>query len=327
LLRATLQEQEIRGLIGAPGDGERELDGVAPLNVHEDRCLYFISGTPPDDVREALARLSGCVVITRAGSNLQGALGDCTVLEAPDPKAAIAKVLAFIRDGHRQQALVAQNNVHSSAQISPRAFVEPPVDIGEGVVIEPFCVIGPDVKIGRGSVIRSGVRLFPRVRVGEESVVGVNTVIGQQGYGFVRDAEGNKTRIPHLGGVEIGSHVEIGVLVSVPSGTIAPTVIEDYAKVDELVHVSHNVRLGRNVSLTAGAITGGHAEIDDEAWIGMNATIRDGRRVGRNALVGMDASVQQDLPDNSIARAPRPAVEEHRDSDPNAIGFARRDPK
>ncbi len=96
------------------------------------------------------------------------------------------------------------------------------VEIGEGALVEPFCTVGPDVVIGRGSVIRSGARIYPRVSIGEESVIGANAVIGSEGFGFVRDEAGNKTRIPHLGGIIIGSHVEIGALSVVQYGTISP---------------------------------------------------------------------------------------------------------
>src|SRR5262249_2296091 len=161
------------------------------------------------------------------------------------------------------------------------------------------------VVIGARSVVRSGARICPRVRIGEESVIGANSVVGSEGYGFVRDQSGNKVRIPHLGGVVIGSHVEIGALSTVQYGTISPTTVEDYAKIDDNVEVAHNGQVGRNVSITGGVVVGGSAIIETEAWIGINASIRNGRRVGSRALVSMDASVQHDLANNGVARAPR----------------------
>ena len=127
----------------------------------------------------------------------------------------------------------------------------------------------------------------------------------------MRDEAGNKTRIPHLGGVVIGSHVEIGALSVVQYGTISPTVIEDYVKIDDNVEVAHNVRIARGTSVTGGVVIGGSAVIHADAWIGINSSIRDGRRVGSRALVGMDASIQDDVPDNAVARAPRPHVRMH----------------
>jgi UDP-3-O-[3-hydroxymyristoyl] glucosamine N-acyltransferase LpxD len=321
VVRATLREGEIRRLLGLPEGGGRVVDGVAPLGAAEDRCLYFVNKRVADPLRESLARLEGCIAIAPVGSAAAGDWGDCLVLESADPRAAIAKVLGYIRATGRQPASVTGHSIAASAVISPLAVVAGPVEIGEGVIVEPFCVVGPEVRIGRGSILRSGVRVYPRVALGEECVVGPNTVVGHDGYGFVRDENGNKVRMPHLGGVIIGSHVELGALVTVQAGTMAPTVIEDYAKVDEHVHVGHNVRVGRSASVTAAVVIAGHAVIEAEAWIGVNSSIREGRRIGSYTLVGMDVSVQHDLADNTVARAPRPDVRARPEGDRTAIGF------
>jgi UDP-3-O-[3-hydroxymyristoyl] glucosamine N-acyltransferase len=193
------------------------------------------------------------------------------------------------------------------------------------VEVGPFCVIGPDVRIGRGSIIRSGVRIFPRVSIGEECHIYPNCVIGNDSYAYVRNEQGNKTRMPHLGGLIIGSHVDIGACSTVYVGKIAPTIIEDYAKIGDLVVVAHNTRIGKNAGLSASSVLSGSAVVEADAWIGVNATIRDGLRVGAHALVGMDVSLQSDLPDKTIARAPRPDVKPRPDDDDlTAIGFTGR---
>jgi len=322
VLRATLHEQEIRRAIGASGDGDRVVDGITTLDTNEDRALFFVNMNVPDAVRDALASRRGCIAIAREGFALDS---DCIVIVSPDPRAAISKILTLLRKENRVQPIVAARAIAASANISPLAVIEGNVELGEDVVIEPFCVIGPDVRIGRGAIIRSGVRIHPRVTIGEGTIVHANSVIGHDGYGFVRNDEGNKTRIPHLGGVEIGAHVALGPLASVAAGTIIPTVIEDHAKLGDYVCVGHNARVGRNVSLTAQIILGGHSTVESETWVGLNATIGEGRRVGAHSLVGMDVSVQSDLPEHTIARAPRPDVESRpHDDDLNAIGFSGR---
>lgn len=324
MLRATLHEDEIRHLVGAQGAGLRVVEGVAALDEAFNHCLYFVNNKAADAARESLAARLGCVVIAPRGSAQAWEWGDSIVLEADDPRAAVARVLAFIRAERRLQPLVTERVIAPSAVISPLAVVEGCVEIGEGAVIEPFCVVGPEVRIGRGSILRSGVRVYPRVSVGDESVIDANTVVGHEGYGFVRDEAGNKVRIPHLGGVLIGSHVEVGALDTVQCGTITPTIIEDYARVGDQVIVGHNVRIGRGASVTGGVVIGGSAVIEAEAWVGINSSIRDGRRVGSRALVGMDVSVQHDLPDDTVSRAPRPDVRTRPDCDPAAIGFKQR---
>jgi UDP-3-O-[3-hydroxymyristoyl] glucosamine N-acyltransferase len=319
MLRATLHEQEIRRLVGSTGDGNRTVHGVVTLDEAEDGCLFFINRNVTDAIRESLAGRRDCIVIAPPDS---GALGDCVVVESPHPRVAISKVLSFIRSERRQPPLVSQRAIAPSAIISPLAVIEGDVEIGDAAVVEPFCVVGPDVRIARGAILRAGVHVFPHVEIGEHSVIGANSVIGHDGYGFVREDNGNKTRMPHLGGVIIGSHVDIGALTTVPAGMIAPTIVEDYAKIDDHVHVAHNVRVARNASVTAGVIIGGHAVIETEDGVGDNASIREGRRVGAHALVGMDTSLQHDLPPNHVARAAPPDVKPRDDDDRTAIGFA-----
>jgi UDP-3-O-[3-hydroxymyristoyl] glucosamine N-acyltransferase LpxD len=318
MLRANLHEQEIRQVVGLPGAGDRVLDGVAPLGAAEDRCLYFIKKKATTAIRESLAARRGCIVIALRGT---GKLGDCLVLESTDPRAAIANVLGFIHDERRQRPWVADRKIAPGAVISPLAVVEGSVEIGEGAVVEPFCTVGPDVVIGRGTILRAGARIYPRVSIGEHTTIGPNSVIGYAGYGFVRDKAGNKTRIPHLGGVIIGSNIDIGALTSIQSGTIVPTVIEDYVKIDDNVEVGHNVRIERGASIVGGVVLGGSSIVGADAWVGMNATIRNSRKVGARSLVGMNASVQQDLEKNAVARAPRADVGTRTDGDSDAIGF------
>jgi len=309
MLRARVHENEIRRIIGMPGIGNRVINGLAPLGAAEDRCLYFINKRATDQIRETLAARLGCIVIAPSDSGLVGELGDCIVLETPDPRASIAQVLGFIRDEHRHDQWLVAPRVASDSVISPLAVV---------------ANVDADVSIGAGSILRSGARIYSRVSIGEQSSIGANTIIGHQGYSFVRDEFGNKKRMPHLGGVIIGSHVEIGSLTTVPSGTITPTAIEDYAKIDDHVHVAHNVRVARNASVIAGVVIGGHAVIEVEAYVGINSSVRPGRRVGTHSLVGMDVSLQENLADYSVARAPRSDTRPRETVDSAGIGFTER---
>ena len=137
MLRATLHEGEIRRVLGLPEEGGREVGGVAPLGAGEDQCLYFVNQQLAGLARESLAERRGCIVITPSGSGLAGELGDCLVLETADPRAAIARVLEFIRDEGRQRPLVAERTISPSAVISPLSVVEGAVEIGDGAISAP----------------------------------------------------------------------------------------------------------------------------------------------------------------------------------------------
>jgi len=324
VLCAQLHESEIRRAIGVAGRGDFTVDGVATFDAMENNCLHFLDGELTPDFRSQLSTLHGYIVVARIGSGLAASLVNGRLLEVERPRVALASVLRFIRDMGRQPPWIGARAISASATISPLAYVAGDVEIGDGVVIEPFCSVGPDVAIGRGTILRAGSRVCPRVRIGEDSVIGANSVIGSEGYGFIRDDAGNKLRIPHLGGTLIGSHVEIGAIAVVQYGTISPTIIEDHVKIDDNVEVGHNVRIRRGASVTGGVVIGGSAVIEAEAWIGINSSVRNGRRVGERALVGMDVSVQHDLADHQVARAPRPQVRPRNDDNHDSIGFSPR---
>jgi UDP-3-O-[3-hydroxymyristoyl] glucosamine N-acyltransferase LpxD len=193
--------------------------------------------------------------------------------------------------------------ISARARISPLAHVHDRVRIEDDVTVEPFCTVGDDVTIARGSVIRSGARLVGRVALGEACVVGENAVVGGEGFGIDQDEEGHNLRVPQLGGVILGTRVEIGALSTVCAGTLGPTVLGDHVKIDDRVHVAHNARLGRQCVVTAGTVIGGSVSMGDEGWVGLGATIRDAVTIGEACLIGQGTVVEEDLPDHTIVAA------------------------
>jgi UDP-3-O-[3-hydroxymyristoyl] glucosamine N-acyltransferase LpxD len=308
LLRAQLHENEIRRVLGLAGSGTRVIEGLAGLDEPHDDCLYFINKVVAQPVIDALSARAGCIVIAKRGGGQAQHIADCVVLEVAAPRIAIARILEFIKTEGRQEPWSNSRQIAPDAVISPMAVVEGSVVIEPGVQIEPFCVIGPDVKIGSGSVVRSGARIFPHASIGSNALIGANAVIGTEGFGFVRISGGNKTRIPHLGGVIIGSQVEIGALAVIEAGTIEPTIIEDGAKIGDSAVIGHNALIEQRVSITPGVNIAGSAVVGRETWIGINSSVRNAQRVGAYSVIGMDVSVQQDLPDRTVARAPLPEL-------------------
>ena len=322
MLHAHLHEREIRRLLGQPEAGQRVLEAIAPLHEPADHCLYFVNRDVDEPLREELRSRRGCVVIAKHGEAARDDWGEAVVIETRDPRAAIAAILVFLESEGRLVPRVRTRRIDPSASISPLAVIEGDVEIGERAVVEPFCVIGPDVRIGSGTIIRSGARIYPRVTIGSDCQIGANAVIGY-GFGFVRDDEGNKAPLPQLGGLIIGDRVYVGSSSIVQSGTLQPTVLEDYVKISDLVMVGHNVRVGRNTTIIPGGMIGGSAIVEADVWMGLNATVRDGATVGRGSLVGMDGSVQDDVPGASAVRAARSEVRS-RDGDANVDGFPKK---
>ena len=172
--------------------------------------------------------------------------------------------------------------------------------LGENTIIEPFVRIGNDVEIGDNTIIKSGTIINNNVKIGNNCYIRENSVIGGEGFGIETDVDGKTYRIPHVGGVEIGDFVEIGALTTVCSGTIEKTIVKNYVKIDDHVHVAHNVILEEGVLIVAGTVIGGSTKIGKNSRTAPNTAIKNGLKIGSNVVMGMSARVNENLPDNII---------------------------
>lgn len=186
-----------------------------------------------------------------------------------------------------------QSEIHNTAIISDKA------KIGENVYIGPYCVIG-NVSIGNNATILSNVRIYDDVQIGDNCYIKEGSVIGGAGFGYEVDEHGNRFRFPQIGGVIIGNNVEIGSNTCIDRGALSNTIIRDYAKIDNLCHIAHNVEIGKNAMIIACSEISGSCCIGENSWISPNVSIRDWKKVGNNSLVGIGSVVVKDVPDNEI---------------------------
>jgi UDP-3-O-[3-hydroxymyristoyl] glucosamine N-acyltransferase len=161
----------------------------------------------------------------------------------------------------------------------------------------PNCSIHHTAEIGDDCVIGAGAYIGPKVSLGPRSVIGPGAVIGNDGFGYEWQEEYQAwVRRPHPYGVLIGADVDIGANACVDRGRTRATVISRGTKIDNLVHVAHNVLIGQDCIIVAGAEISGSCVLWDRAWIGPNACIRQGLSIGEYAMVGMGAVVTREVP-------------------------------
>lgn len=180
--------------------------------------------------------------------------------------------------------------IHSTAVISKDAI------IGERVYIGPYCVIGR-ATIGDDCIIDSNVRVYDGVVVGKKCNVKSGAVLGGIGFGFERDSFGNRFRFPQLGHLLIGNNVEIGANTCIDRGALSDTVIGDYCKINNLCHIAHNNKIGKNVIITGCVNVSGSNVIEDDVWIAPNASIRGYLKLGKGCVIGMGAVVTKNVPE------------------------------
>ena len=163
--------------------------------------------------------------------------------------------------------------------------------------IHPTAVVGKNVVLGKGVRIGSHTRIYHNVVIGDEVIIGERcviksgAVIGEEGFGFEREQSGKAIRLPHVGSVLIGNDVEIGSLTTVCRGTLKNTFVADGAKIDDHVHIAHNVYVGQDAMVIACAEVSGGVHIGDRAWIAPNAAVLNQIRIGADSTVGLGAVV------------------------------------
>ena len=184
--------------------------------------------------------------------------------------------------------------------ISPRAFISEKSKIGAGCYIGDYAVIGDNCSIGDNTIIYDRVSLVQNCKIGNNCVIQSGASLGSDGFAFERYEGGELEKFPHKGYVRLGNNVEIYTNCSIARGSLSDTWIGEGTKLDALVHIAHNVTVGKNCELTAGTIIGGSTSIGDTSWTGLNSTLKNGIKIGRNVIVASGASVIHDIPDGDI---------------------------
>jgi len=194
------------------------------------------------------------------------------------------------------------------AGVHPTAIVSPKAQLGPGVCVGPYVVIEAGVKLGLGSVLGAGafvgaeaeigshcildtrVTLYPGARVGNRVVLHAGVVVGGDGFGYVF-AAGRYHKFPQIGGVIIEDEVEVGCNSTIDRGSLGSTVIGFGTKIDNLVQIAHNVRIGRHCVIAAQTGISGSSEIGDYVVIGGQAGIGERVRIESRAVIGGQAGV------------------------------------
>jgi UDP-3-O-[3-hydroxymyristoyl] glucosamine N-acyltransferase len=278
------------------GDGSVQITGLAPADHARAGELTFAENA----TYFAAAEQSQAAAILVAGSFTSSTK---VLIRVPAPRVALARLLPvfFPPEEHPR-------GIHPSAVIADSARIDPTAHIG------PNCVLGPRVRLGARSVLLGGnhlradcqlgddVCLFPNVvlyrhtQLGNRVTIHAGTVIGSDGFGYVLD-EGRHRKILQLGNVIIHDDVEIGANVAIDRGALGSTIIGEGTKIDNLVHVAHNVVIGRHCIIMGQTGFAGSTRLGDYVVVASQSGIADHLKVGNQAMIGAKSGVMRDIPD------------------------------
>lgn len=284
---APLPFAEALALAGLPPDaakGDPVICAAGPDDQDIKGAVIFVDRA--DRVEAVLAR--GPALLFAPPACAPGAVG------VKDPRAAFAAVASAL---HRERTLADGGpapRLGAGARIHPSAIIAPGADIGEGAEIGPHAVIGPGVVIGDRTII--GPNAFVSCAlVGASARIGPGAVVGAPGFGFA-SGPGGAFRVPQLGRVLIGDRAEIGANTTIDRGAMGDTMIGAGTKIDNLVQIGHNVRLGRDCLIASQVGIAGSTVVGDRVMFGGQAGIADHLTIGDDARLAARAGLMRDVP-------------------------------
>jgi UDP-3-O-[3-hydroxymyristoyl] glucosamine N-acyltransferase len=272
------------------GDGSAVVSGVAaPASAGAADLIYVESARHLDQASVSAAK---CVVV---GPEL--AIGGKTLLRAANPKLAFARAAEWL-----VPVAPIATGIHPTAVISPTAHLAKGVAVGAYAVIEEGVKIGPGTEIGafcfvgRSATLGENCRLHPRVtlyagaRLANRVILHSGAVIGSDGFGYVAEG-GKRWKFPQAGEVEIHDDVEIGANTAIDRGSLGRTEIHSGTKIDNLVHVAHNVCIGENTVIAAQTGVSGSVTIGRDVAIGGQVGVADHCEIEDGAIIGAQAGI------------------------------------
>lgn len=276
------------------GDAEVAIIGVSSIEFAQEGDVVFAES--PRYLRLAERCPASAVIVWREAPSIGKPL-----LRVDSPRQAFLQVLQLFApkpqhpEGIDLNAVISPDaDIADDVAIGAGCVIEAGVRIGRGSVLYPLCYIGREVQIGERCVLYPNVTLMHGVKLGDRVVVHSGTVIGADGFGYVT-VDGVHRKVPHIGGVEIGDDVEIGANVCIDRAKTGMTRIGSGTKIDNLVHVGHNVQVGENCLLVAQVGIAGSSRLGKYVVLAGQVGVADHVTIGDGAIVLAQSGVAGDL--------------------------------
>lgn len=282
------------------GDGAISVSGVASLqSANADSVVFVEDAKHLDAARHSPA---GAVIAGEFATSYNSS--SKPLLIARQPRLAFARAARILYAADPTRPREDDRGIHPSAvvaitarfgqnvMVAARAIIGDHARIGDGSSIGAACVIGDGVEIGRHCRIDAQVTIYAGTSIGDRVVVQAGAVLGSEGFGYVRDADtGHYEQFPQVGRLVIEDDVEIGANATIDRGALDETRIRRGTKIDNLVHVGHNVQIGQDVVIAAQTGLSGSAVIEDRVIIGGQVGIADHVRIKEGAIMGAQSGI------------------------------------
>lgn len=202
----------------------------------------------------------------------------------------------FIIDIHPTAVIDLTATICNGARIGAGCYIGPNVVLGDNTTIYPNVTILDASTVGKNTIIWSGTVIRERCHIGNDCIIHPNATIGADGFGFRPDPQRGLVKIPQIGNVIIGNNVEIGANSCIDRGKFSSTILGDGCKIDNLVQIGHNSKLGKFCIMAGNSGLAGSVTLGNGVIIGGSASIKDHTTIGDGAIVGAGSGVTGDIP-------------------------------
>jgi UDP-3-O-[3-hydroxymyristoyl] glucosamine N-acyltransferase len=269
------------------------INGVSSIPGARPGCLVFA-----EEEASFAAALASSAAAVLAGPQMT-AVGDSKpVLRTPQPRLAFARAAVLLREAppspciHATAVIAPSVEIAAGVSLGAHVSIEAGASIGAGTIIDGGVVIGAGVRIGSHCHIYPRVVIYPGATLGDRVVIHAGAVLGADGFGYVRDrTTGEYTQFPQQGTLVIEDDVEVGANTTIDRGALEETRIARGTKLDNLIHIGHNVRIGRNVVIAAQTGISGSSAVGDGAILGGQVGMGDHAAVGPGVILGGQAGI------------------------------------
>ena len=295
------------------GDPNMEISGVSEIQNGNKGTITFLGN---QKYKKYIDNTEASALIVKDENHLAGKDG----IVVKNPQLAMAKVLTMFfpceyksKGIHPKSIIDSSSDIGNNATIEAGAIIEAGVIIGESTFIGANVFIGKNTKIGAGCKIYQNVVIYNNIYIGEKVTIHGGVIIGCDGYGFVIDKD-QHFKIPQTGTVLIGDNVEIGANSVIDRATIGKTIIGNMSKLDNLVHIGHNVQIGNGCLITAQVGIAGSAKIGDNCQIGGQAGVVPHVDIGSDSIIAAKSGVTKSLSGGQMygGYPARPIKEQHK---------------
>lgn len=292
---------QIASLVGGivEGNGEVTVNSFAKIEEGVPGAISFLSN--PKYTHYIYSTRSSIVLVAKDFVPEQPV--SATLIRVDNPYETVARLLDMVNkatehrpEGIEQPAFIAAGtDIPEGAYIGAFAYIGKGATLGRNVLIYPQTYIGENVSIGDDTIIYPGVKIYHGCKIGARCIIHAGAVIGADGFGFAPDKNGVYNKIPQLGIVEIADDVEIGANTTVDRAVMGATRIHQGVKLDNLIHIAHNVEVGCNTVMAAQVGVAGSTKIGNRCMLGGQVGLAGHITVGDDAQIGAQAGVPKSV--------------------------------